>query len=94
MKSLDEVQEKMAALYEQVESGAVERKVADSLANIAGKYLKAEQLKFAREVFGRKQSPPAITGTVPPDGKGVPFGLRVGEVWALPPAEAKGGTGA
>jgi hypothetical protein len=51
MNSLDDVQLKMSALYEQVESGAVELKLADSLANIAGKYLKAEQLKFAREVF-------------------------------------------
>lgn len=51
MNSLDDVQSKMSALYEQVESGAVELKLADSLANIAGKYLKAEQLKFAREVF-------------------------------------------
>lgn len=51
MNSLDDVQEKMSALYDQVESGAVELKLADSLANIAGKYLKAEQLKFAKEVF-------------------------------------------
>jgi hypothetical protein len=59
MKSLDDVQKKMSALYEQVESGAMELKQADSLANIAGKYLKAEQLKFAREVFcdGKLRAP-------------------------------------
>jgi hypothetical protein len=57
MNSLDDVQQKMSALYEQVESGSVELKLADSLANIAGKYLKAEQLKFAREVF-RSNKPP------------------------------------
>jgi hypothetical protein len=34
-----------------------------------------------------EQTPPSIIGTVPPDGKGVPFGLQVGEVWAPPPAE-------
>ena len=57
MNSLDDVQLKMSALYEQVESGAVELKLADSLANIAGKYLKAEQLKFAREVFRSNKHP-------------------------------------
>lgn len=60
MNSLDDVQAKMSALYDQVESGAVELKLADSLANIAGKYLKAEQLKFAKEVF-RSQKPAPLT---------------------------------
>jgi hypothetical protein len=59
MNSLDDVQVKMSALYEQVESGAVELKLADSLANIAGKYLKAEQLKFAREVFASNKPFPS-----------------------------------
>lgn len=51
MRSLKDVQEKMATLYEQVESGELELKPADSLANIAGKWLKAEQLALAREIF-------------------------------------------
>jgi hypothetical protein len=51
MKSLNDVQEKMSQLYSQVESGEVDLKKADSLANIAGKYLKAEQMIFAKEVF-------------------------------------------
>jgi hypothetical protein len=51
MNNLDDVQQKMSDLYAAVESGAMELKQADSLANIAGKYLKAEQLKLAKEVF-------------------------------------------
>lgn len=63
MKSLDDVQKKMASLYAQVESDEVDLKKADSLANIAGKYLKAEQLKLAKEVFASgKTQPERIEG--------------------------------
>jgi hypothetical protein len=41
----------MAILYEEVRSGSTELKTAAELANIAGKYLKAEQLQLAREIF-------------------------------------------
>jgi hypothetical protein len=58
MKNLDDVQAKMSDLYTQVESGAMDLKQADSLANIAGKYLKAEQLKLAKEVFAANQPMP------------------------------------
>jgi len=41
----------MSILYDQVKGGEIELKAAAELANIAGKYLKAEQLKLAREIF-------------------------------------------
>jgi hypothetical protein len=50
-KSLNDVQNDMSVLYEEVRSGALELKTASELANIAGKFLKAEQLKLAREIF-------------------------------------------
>lgn len=51
MKSMNDIKTDMSELYECVKSGSVDLKVADSLANIAGKYLKAEQLQLAREIF-------------------------------------------
>lgn len=51
MKSLSDVQSDMSQLYEELKSGSIELNVAGELANIAGKYLKAEQLKLAREIF-------------------------------------------
>jgi hypothetical protein len=41
----------MSELYDGVKSGGTELKTAAELANIAGKYLKAEQLQLAREIF-------------------------------------------
>lgn len=51
MKSMDDVKQDMSELYEEVKSGTRDLKTADSLANVAGKYLKAEQLQLAREIF-------------------------------------------
>ncbi|HWH72864.1 MAG TPA: hypothetical protein VNV16_01195 [Methylibium sp.] len=51
MKSLDDLKSDMSDLYEEVRSGKTELKTAAELANIAGKYLKAEQLQLAREIF-------------------------------------------
>lgn len=51
IKSLDDVKADMGALYEDLRKGDVDIKVAAELANITGKYLKAEQLKLAREIF-------------------------------------------
>lgn len=48
---LNAIQNDMRALYDEVRDGKTELKVADTLANIAGKGLKAEQLKLAREIF-------------------------------------------
>ena len=51
MKTLDDVKADMSELYEQVKSGDADLKTASELANITGKFLKAEQLKMAREIF-------------------------------------------
>ena len=41
----------MSVLYDQVRAGQVDLKTAGELANISGKFLKAEQLELAREIF-------------------------------------------
>lgn len=51
MKTLDDVKADMSELYEQVKSGDADLKLAAELANITGKFLKAEQLNLAREIF-------------------------------------------
>ena len=51
MKTLEDVKQDMSLLYDQVKNGVVEVKTAAELANIAGKYLKAEQLQLARDIF-------------------------------------------
>lgn len=51
MKTLDDIKLDMSVLYDDVNSGLMEIKTASELANIAGKFLKAEQLQLAREVF-------------------------------------------
>lgn len=51
MKTLDDIKLDMSTLYDQVNDGNTELKAAAELANIAGKYLKAEQLQLAREIF-------------------------------------------
>ena len=51
MKTLNDVKNDMATLYDEVRNNQCDLKVASELANIAGKYLKAEQLNLAREVF-------------------------------------------
>lgn len=50
-KSLHDVKEDMSALYDQLKAGTVDMKVASEMSNVAGKFLKAEQLILAREVF-------------------------------------------
>jgi predicted metallo-beta-lactamase superfamily hydrolase len=56
MKTLKDVKQDMSELYEQVKSGAVDVKTASELANITGKFLKAEQLELAKAVFLRTTS--------------------------------------
>lgn len=51
MKSMNDVKTAMGALYEEVRTKKTDLKTASELANIAGKYLKAEQLQLAREMF-------------------------------------------
>jgi hypothetical protein len=50
-KTLTDIKGDMSALYEEVRNGETDLKLAGELANIAGKWLKADQLEFAREVF-------------------------------------------
>lgn len=60
---LGEVTANMRELYNGVNSRETDLKMADSLANIAGKILKAQQLILAREIFVQEKSkllpPPA-----------------------------------
>ena len=57
MKTLDDIKLDMSLLYDQVNTGDCELKTASELANIAGKYLKAEQLQLAREIFLKQLKP-------------------------------------
>lgn len=50
-KTLDDIQRDMSELYESTKTQKTELKMAAELSNITGKYLKAEQLKLAREIF-------------------------------------------
>lgn len=50
-KTLADVKSDMSQLYEEVKAGTCDLKLAGELANITGKYLKAVQLEFAKEVF-------------------------------------------
>lgn len=51
MNSMNDVKVAMSTLYEELRAGRTDLKMASELANIAGKYLKAEQLQLAREIF-------------------------------------------
>ena len=51
MKTLNDIKADMSRLYDELEAGACDLKTASELANIAGKFLKAEQLDLAREIF-------------------------------------------
>ena len=51
MKTLNDIKADMSRLYDELEAGSCELKTASELANIAGKFLKAEQLDLAREIF-------------------------------------------
>jgi len=51
MKTIVDVKADMSTLYDELRNGIVDLKLAAELANISGKFLKAEQLILAREVF-------------------------------------------
>lgn len=51
METMQDVRIAMSKLYDKLETGELELKIAGELANIAGKFLKAEQLELAREIF-------------------------------------------
>jgi hypothetical protein len=52
----------MSELYDEVKNGTTELRTASELANIAGKYLKAEQIKLAREIFASGLGAKVIAG--------------------------------
>ena len=58
MKTLADIKQDMSNLYDALISGEVDIKTASELANISGKYLKAEQLDLAREIFTRSLGMP------------------------------------
>lgn len=68
VKTLDDVKADMSELYSEVREGTIELKLASELANITGKFLKAEQLKLAREIFISNGGPRAIEA---PDAQAV-----------------------
>lgn len=51
MKTLIDIKQDMSDLYDALFLGEIDVKTASELANISGKYLKAEQLDLAREIF-------------------------------------------
>ena len=51
MKTLNDIKQDMSELYEALKLGSVDIKVAGELANISGKFLKAEQLQLAKEIY-------------------------------------------
>lgn len=51
MKTLIDIKQDMSELYEAVKAGTIDLKTASELANISGKFLKAEQLELATAVF-------------------------------------------
>ena len=60
MKTLTDIKQDMSDLYEAVKGGTVDLKTASELANISGKFLKAEQLELATAVFLNTPSPRMI----------------------------------
>lgn len=59
---LTEVEADMKTLYGRLVKRSVERTDADSLANVAGKRLKAVQLDIAHDITTGKLTPPDPTG--------------------------------
>jgi len=51
MKTPRDIQNDMSKLYDELKKREIDIEIASELANIAGKFLKAESLIFAREVF-------------------------------------------
>lgn len=55
MKTLIGIQEDLSVLYDAVQARRIDNRTANTLANIAGKYLIAYQLDFATKVFLNSQ---------------------------------------
>lgn len=50
-KNLDDLNQDMSSLYDGLNAGTVDLKVAQELANIGGKLFKIQSLMWAKEVF-------------------------------------------
>lgn len=61
MKTLADIKQDMSDLYEALKNGQIEIKTASELANISGKFLKAEQLELAKQVFMSNRPEPMLT---------------------------------
>ena len=57
MKNMNDVRQQMSEIYDQLKAGEIDLKTASELANITGKFLKAEQLELARDIFLNNQKP-------------------------------------
>ena len=57
MKNMSDVRQQMSDLYDQLKAGEIDLKTASELTNITGKFLKAEQLELARDIFLNNQKP-------------------------------------
>lgn len=51
VKTREDIKADMSELYEELKAGSVDTKLAGELANIAGKWLKADSLELAERVF-------------------------------------------
>ena len=60
MQTMQDIRNAMAKLYRDLESGEIDLKTASELANITGKFLKAEQLELARDIFLNNQHKPVV----------------------------------
>ena len=56
MKTLIDIKQDMSELYDALKAGEVDIKIAGELANISGKFLKAEQLELAKDIFMSNRS--------------------------------------
>jgi hypothetical protein len=56
MKTLTDIKQDMSELYDALKASEVDIKIAGELANISGKFLKAEQLELAKDIFMSNRS--------------------------------------
>ena len=57
MKTLNDIKADMSELYDSLKAGLTKREEAAELANIAGKFLKAEQLQLAKAMLEHQINP-------------------------------------
>ena len=56
MKTLTDIKQDMSELYDALKAGEIDIKIAGELANLSGKFLKAEQLELAKDIFMSNRS--------------------------------------